>query len=253
VAVSATGHSKAAAASIDYDVLRVNAHLGWFLAKPLSFVDTAHESLSALPLPALKDLAVQPEFAAPLNRAIGTMLGLESLAITGELVKQLSASRAGRMAVAMLTAAEATLEQAAAVLAAAIIHRQVASAIMKEERNKLRQLLGNDLFHLAVHEAPVMHAPLAELDRARSDQPQLAANGLAEERRAHVMAVGWHGLLGFLDATEPLLSGLFLLRVPRAVRTGAPREMLLPMSLSHRDHVVKLLGRRVGVWAAILH
>jgi hypothetical protein len=253
VAVSATEHRKAAAGTIDYAVLRLSAHLGWLLAKPLSFVDTAHESLSAVPLTALKSLAAQPEFAAPLNRAIGTMLDLDSFHITGELVKRLAASAAGRMAVAMLTTAEATLEHAAAVLAAAIIHRTVANAIMKEERNNLRQLLGNDLFRLAVHEAPVMHAPLAELDRSRFDRPQLAADAPPQERRAQVMAVGWNGLLGFLDATEPLLSALFLLRVPRAVRTGAPRDMLLPMSSSHRDHVVKLLGRRVGAWAATLH
>jgi hypothetical protein len=251
VAVSAIAHSHPAGLTVDYAVLRLSAHLGWFLAKPLAFVDSAHESLSTLPVAALRGLAAQPDFAGPLNRAIAATLGLDSLTITLELVKRLAESAAGRLAVAMLTASEAVLEQAAAILAAAIIHRKVANAVMKEERNNLRQLLGNELFSLAVHEAPVMHGPLGELDRGLREAA--LSDGSPEERRAHVMAVGWHGLLGFFDATEPLLSGLFLLRVPRAVRTSAPREMLPPMSLPHRDHVVKLLGRRVEPWAPTLH
>jgi hypothetical protein len=251
--VNAHQQGDAAAKAVDFARLRLSAHIGWFLAKPLSFIDVGHESLSALPPGMLRSLAEYPEFSSALNRAVAATLGLESLEVGAELVQRLTASAAGRLAVAMLTAPEDTLESAAAILATAIIHRRVANAVMKEERNTLRNLLGDQLFRLAVHEAPVMHAPLGELDRGHGDIRLLATDSAPDDRRALVVAIGWQGLLGFLDATEPMVSSLFALRVPQAVRTGAPGEALQPMQASHRDHVVKLLGRRVGAWAAILH
>jgi hypothetical protein len=167
--VNAHQQGDAAAKAVDFARLRLSAHIGWFLAKPLSFIDVGHESLSALPPGMLRSLAEYPEFSSALNRAVAAILGLESLEFGAELVQRLTASAAGRLAVAMLTAPEDTLESAAAILATAIIHRRVANAVMKEERNTLRNLLGDQLFRLAVHEAPVMHAPLGELDRGHGD------------------------------------------------------------------------------------
>jgi hypothetical protein len=253
VAVNAQSRGAAATRSIHFAMLRTSAHIGWFLAKPLSFIDVGHESLSPLPPGALRSLAEYPEFSLPLNRSVGATLGFDSLAVGQELVQRLTLSAAGRLAVAMLTAPEDILESAAAILATAIIHRKVANAVMKEERNTLRSLLGDELFRLAVHEAPVMHGPLGELDRGTGAARLIATDSPPDERRALVGAIGWQGLLGFLDATEPMVSSLFALRVPKAIRTGAPGEALLPMTASHRDHVVKLLGRRVEAWAAILH
>ena len=96
-----------------------------------------------------------------------------------------------------------------------------------------------------------MHAGLAELDRLPAHAPVLSGEP-ADGPIDHPTRFGLQALARFVETAEPEFGPLFLDRLPAGAEPGARHEVLAEPRPVHREHIVKLVRRRLAPWSAII-
>lgn len=225
------------------------ARLAQSILRPLCAAGTGDDAatglgdLDARTLTAMRALAVHPGFNGPLNRAAAQLSGLGDIVFDAHDLLRVGRSQASDCALFLATAAPALLDQAALHLGAIALHRQLVGLALKRDREALQRLLGEDTYHVATREAPVLYSAFASLDDGSFTVTPAA---IADERRMAlaIAAVGRRVLHGFVAATEPTLTPLLAMRNGRQP-AGAP------MTDRHLTQIAKLLHRRYGPWSPI--
>ncbi|WP_298959704.1 hypothetical protein [uncultured Methylobacterium sp.] len=226
---------------------RLAAALAGVIARPLDHLDAAAAAGALAPLPAsaVAALAARPAFRRPLNRAASRSLGLHALPLDAAFLARLAAAPRTRLAALLATQPTGPLGEAARLAAAAVLHRRVTGLVLRTDRARIRTALGEAGFAVAVHEAPLLHADLAEIDDG-GGAAAFAADLDPEAARAHLAGTGLSLLARFLAAVEPGLAALFRHRLPPGADPGEP----LPGSAC--DHLTRLLRRRMDPWTALI-
>jgi hypothetical protein len=232
--------------------LAVAARIACLLLRPSDFVDESRLRIGAFVPAQIKRMVAHPGFRAPVNRVLATALGFDDAQIDADAVARWSSSARLRLAVLIVTEPIEVVTRAAAAMAAAVLSRRVLRLVLKSDRQRLRELLGDE-FQIATHQAPLLHQVLGELDLGSADAGVLAHEGAApDERRAQFVAFGHCALGRFLDASEPVFAELFAQRLPASAGYEQRANWIAPPEATHCDHVVKLLRRRQESWAAII-
>ncbi|WP_187371583.1 hypothetical protein [Methylobacterium oryzihabitans] len=235
----------------EWRAARLAAALAGVIARPLDHLDGAAAAASAaaalapLPVSDVAALAARPAFRRPLNRAASRGLGLHALPLDAAFLARLAAAPRTRLAALLATQPAGPLGEAARLAAAAVLHRRVTGLVLRTDRARIRTALGESGFAVAVHEAPLLHADLAELDDG-GGAAAFAADLDPEAARAHLAGTGLGLLARFLAAVEPGLAALFRHRLPPGAE---PRD---PLPGSACDHLTRLLRRRMDPWTALI-
>ncbi len=226
------------------------ARLAESILRPLSASDsdgaaTGFGGLDPRTRAAMCALAGHPGFNGPLNRAAAQLSGLGDIVFDAHDLLRVGRSQASDCALFLATAAPALLEQAALHLGAIVLHRQLVGLALKRDREALQRLLGEDTYHVATREAPVLYSAFGGLDDG-SFTVTPAAIGDGRGMALAIAAVGRRALHGFVAATEPTLTPLLAMRNGRqSPGAGAP------MTDRHLAQIAKLLHRRYGPWSPI--
>ncbi|MEJ1160534.1 hypothetical protein [Prosthecomicrobium sp. N25] len=194
----------------------------------------------------LAALLAVPAFRGPVNRALAAALDLDQLPIGPGLLARIDAAPATRAAILLVTADGQSLAGAARALAAAVLHRRIAGMVLKAERSRAAAILGEAGFAVAVHEAPVLHAGLGAL---AGSADVLAGDPADPETSARMDRYGLACVGRYVEAVEPELLPLLLLRVRPASGYDPERLGIAAMANTHVEQVVRLMRRRRPAWS----
>lgn len=234
---------------LDGRAMRLAAALAAVIARPLDHLDGTAIRMPGLPAEALGRIARHPAFRAPVNRAVSRELGLGRIDLDRDIVERLRSSPFTRLSALLVSQPMASLREAATLVAAAILHGRVVGLVLRADRERTRAILGETGFRVAIQEAPLLHAPLADLDAGSSGAAALSRMLPIEESRVQVAAFG-AGLLGrFVATREPALRELFEARWPAGIAAGTVGGALPEVAC---EHILRLLRRRLDSWAAII-
>lgn len=227
------------------------------LARPLDHLDLARclsaSGLADLPpslSAGLTTLASIPVFRGPLNRAVARALGFDALPLGPTFIERIASSARTRVCVLLISQPMALVRDAAAQVAATILHRRIVGLVFKTDRDRLRAALGDGTVQLASHEALLLHAPLIELDDTSHGADVIGDLSVEPDTRARFVRFGARMLTRFITLTEPALANVFDLRwsAEETMSDPAPARM----TDEHCIHIVRLLRRRLSAWAAII-
>jgi hypothetical protein len=222
------------------------------LLRPSDFVDESRLQLGAFGPPEVKRMVANPAFRAPVNRVLAAALGFRDVDVGCDALARLSSSPSSRLALLIVTEPMDLVARAAATLAAAVLSKRVLQSVLRTDRFRTKEILGEQEFHVATHEAPLLHQPLVELDLGAADAGGLAREGEVAERRAQFIAFG-HCVLGrFLDSSEPIYGEFFAQRLPADVGYAQRGRWVGSLGKNHCGHVVKLVRRRLLTWSATI-
>ncbi len=244
--------SRAVAAMADVRQMRLLAKLAEFLLRPVGFVDPGRLRAGPLGPEAIVAMARTPGFAAPINAVIVDALHLNAVAVEAELISRLATSTPHRLAALLLIGPIATVDRLAATLAAAILSKRVAGLILRSDRQRAREALGDEAFQFAVEEAPLLHAGLTELDLKLAGAGLTGAADAPEALRAEIIDFGRSALGRFCDATAPVVADLLALRFPAASTYADRARTVTALKPSHVEQVVKLVRRKEQSWSAFI-
>jgi hypothetical protein len=232
--------------------LELAVRLATLLKRPLAFIDDAHCRVAPLEPAQVRAIASHPAFRAPINRAVEASLGIATDNIDGEMLSRLDSFPRSRLAVVIATAPIKEVKQVAWMLAAAVLSKRIRGLVLKADRELAREILGADGFDVATHEAPVLHPALCELDARSGRQSLFAGDSDAAGRQEKIMSFGLQIAGRFLDASEPVLAGLFSLRVPLSANYSERDQSVRPFGEIHCQQVVKFVRRRQQSWSATI-
>jgi hypothetical protein len=232
--------------------LELAVRIATLLKRPIAFVDDAHCRVAPLEPAQVRAIATHPAFRAPINRAVEHSTGIATVNIDGAMLSRLNSSPWSRLAVVIATAPMEEVKQVAWMLAAAVLSKRIRGLVLKADRELAREILGADGFDVATHEAPVLHPALCELDAKPGKEPLFASDSDAAGRQEKIMGFGLQIAGRFLDASEPVLAGLFALRVPPSANYSERDQSVKPFGENHCQQVVKFIRRRQQSWSAII-
>lgn len=229
--------------------LRPVARLAAVIARPLAGAPAG--AVEAANLSAdHATLAQNRHFRRPLNRLAARRLGFDRLAIGPAHAERLRTESKSQLALALLTAPTGELMRAAPLLAAAIVHRQALAVVRRGQRERLEGALGPQAATLAFREAPVLHAPLAQIDRSRIVD-EITRDGVsASDGAAALIALGLAGFAAFVSHAEPDFQPLFEQRLDAPARERQRAGEIAPLADVHADHIRRLLLRIAPRWLA---
>jgi len=236
--------------AVDGRRLDLAVRLARLVLRPIEFADDAYCRLGPFGPPQVRAMAVHHAFGPPVNRALSHAIGFDAVTFSPDMMMRLTSSARSRLAVLLVTEPTDVVQRVASMLAAAVLSRRVLRLVLKNERARVRETMGEDGFHIAIHEAPLLHSVLAELDRDTADTAMLADGSDAVERRERVVAFGFAVIGRFLDATEAVLADLLAARLPPGIRYDERDTMVQRLTEVHCEHVVKLVRRRQRSWLA---
>ena len=223
-----------------------------FKLRPSEFVDDELCRLGPLGAAELRAMVAHPAFRAPVSRALSAALGIDAIRIGPDFPARLAASARLRLAVLLASDPLETINRVALILAAAVLSRKALRLVLKGERARARETLGNDGFEIATHETPGLHLALSDLDRSPDNTEMLVGPGDLAARRESVLALGFATIGRFLDKVEPLLVEYLALRLPAGLWFGERDRAVAELSDYHCEHLVKLVRRRQQPWLAII-
>jgi hypothetical protein len=222
------------------------------LLRPSDFVDESRLRVGAFGPPEVKRMVANPAFRAPVNRVLATALGFRDVDVGRDVLARLTSSPSSRLALLIVTEPMELVARAAATVAAAVLSKRVLRTVLKTDRFRIKEILGEQEFHVATHEAPLLHQALGELDLDAAGAGGLAPEGEVAERHAQFIAFG-HCVLGrFLDSSEPVYGTFFAQRLPADVGYERRDRWVGSLGANHCGHVVKLVRRRLQTWSAII-
>jgi hypothetical protein len=242
--------------AVDSRPLELAVRIAMLLKRPIGFIDDAHCRIAALEPAQIRAIATHPAFRAPINRTVADHIGVATADIDAGMLSRLGSSPRSRLAVVIVTAPIEEVRQVAWMLAAAVLSRPIRGLVLKTDRELAREILGAEGFDVATHEAPVLHPALCELDaRSGKGSPGKASlfpiDGDPAGTREQIMGFGLQIAGRFLDASEPVLAGLFSLRVPPSANYSGRDQFVKPFGEVHCQQVVKFIRRRQPSWSAI--
>ena len=240
----------AARPALDRRAIVLAARLAAVIVNPLGTFPGAVECLPPLAPKAVEKMARNFGFKRPLRKSISGALGLGALRLPRELVERFCLRSASRLCALLVTEPFELVDRAALDLSVAVAHRRILAVILKAERARLRQWIGDDRFEFATQQAPLLHRSLADLQDFHALE-EYDGDDDAENRRSSLTNAGYRVLGAFVAACEPSLLPAFALRRPSA--TALMREMdAARVGDVQREQIVKLLRRRIAPWSAII-
>lgn len=227
------------------------AHLAAVVVRPLDCVDDHAARLEPLTASEMRSIASHPAFRGPVNGALMRSLSLRETPLGPDLVEGLRDKAHVRCAVLLVSEPIEAVNAAIWSVASAILHKRVLKLTLKADLDRVRSILGTDGFEIASRQAPLLHAGLADFEKA--GDPRIFDPDTPEhESRRCVLELGHHAVLGFIERTNAALHALMLKRCP-PVADGAAREKALrAITAEHCDHIVKVIRRRVPEWSPII-
>jgi hypothetical protein len=223
-----------------------------FKLRPSEFVDDELCRLGPLGAVELRRMVAHPAFRSPVSHALSASLGIDAIRIGSDFPARLAASARLRLAVLLTTDPIESINRVALILAAAVLSRKALRLVLKNERERARETLGNDGFEIATRETPGLHLALSDLDQVPDKTEILVGAGDLSARRESVLALGFATIGRFLDKVEPLLAQCLALRLPASLWFGERHRTVGELSDYHCEHVVKLVRRRQQPWLAII-
>lgn len=230
-----------------YDLrpLRHAARLAGALARPLDVVHPARAALAPLDAATSWALGSHPDLRAPFNRAFARALGVSDLPLGAAHLARIAQDPRSRLALLLVSAEADALARAAGLVAAAILHPSAVQMLLKAERARLGELLGDELAGVSLREAPVLHAPLGELDPGGILRPLLRPDLPLPEARERLAGFGLGALARYVGAVEADLAPLFARRLPP---DAGPPGLAGEVTPQRAGHIVKLMQRRFERW-----
>ncbi|GMP12231.1 hypothetical protein TM239_64880 [Bradyrhizobium sp. TM239] len=234
----------------DSRMLELAVRLASLLRRPIDYIDPHQRTLTPLDPGVIGAMADHPAFRAPINRAIAGQIGFDAVPIDDAMLGRLLRAPSSRLAVVILTAPMDEVAHVARLVAAAILSRRIRGTVMKADRERIRDALGDGVFEFAIQEVPVLYPALRELDLT-------SRNELLQPTGEHgtvgqIEQLGMAALGGFLDSTEPSLAGPFTLRLPPATNYAGRTSAVGRFETIHCDQIVKIVRRRQQSWSAII-
>jgi hypothetical protein len=168
------------------------------------------------------------------------------------MLSRLATSRQVRLAAVFASGPMAGARDAALTLAAAVLSERIRRAVLKTDRDRVREILGPAGFHIAVHEVPLLYSSLCELDALPPNSLRFGGGRGAIAGLDEVVAFGFHVIGRFLDAADPVLAEIFSRRLPSAVNYGDRSRSVRLFGQIHCEQAVKLIRRRQPKWSAII-
>lgn len=227
----------------------LSARLAAAILRPAGIVDPGPDFLAPLTPQQVRAAAALPGFMPAVNRALRRDIGLTQLNLPRDLSQRLSERSASRLAVLLVVEPLALLQRAAAIVGATILHRQIVSLMMKDQRAAARAAMGEEAFVVATQEAPMLNAGLAVLDKGGWRIDSLAGQGSVEAAKARFEACCGEALCRFVETAEPSLLGFFACRLPARAKADDKSRLIAGMNDGHCAQIVKLLRRRLPEWA----
>ncbi|MCW1843493.1 hypothetical protein [Prosthecomicrobium hirschii] len=223
------------------------------ILRPIGRMDVDALAIAPLPGSDIRALSSHPAFAAPINRAVRERLRLTSNPVSRATVDRLMTQPKSRLALLFATERAIEVDRASMILAATVLHKRIAGMLLKSDRIAAQKALGSDAFAVAVHEAPFMHASLAELDRLPAESDILTTPPDAGQGRIDaVNRFGLHVALNYVEAVEPEILPFVLARLHADAAPAGRRDAVAALQPGHVDHIVKLMRRRLPSWSAII-
>jgi hypothetical protein len=176
---------------------------------------------------------------------------LAETAIGEAQIERLQTDARLRCAVLLVSQDLKQVHEAAAIVAAAVLHKRVLRLAAKSELARVREIFGQEGFEIATREAPLLHHALAELDAA-ADPIIFDVSAAAAEGHRLFDDFGLGILQRFVDHTEPVLSELMSRRCQSDLDRQAHPRAADGLSDIHCDQIVRLIRRRVPSWSAII-
>src|SRR5690606_2013212 len=133
--------------------LEALARLAAALSQPFSTFPESRFDPSPLSRKQVEALSDHPSFREPLERLFRAQLTGKRFRISRNQATRMPRSRAGRLAILLMTEPLGEVERAALLVAGAALHRRVLDSASKSQREHLRGALGSEAFHVATLEA----------------------------------------------------------------------------------------------------
>lgn len=232
--------------------LEMAVRLAAFLVSPIDYIDDEHCQARPFGPDQIRAIASHPAFGKPLNRLMADMIGFSAARFEPDMLARLATSPQTRLAVLLTTLPMAEAREAALTLAAAVLSEPVRGLVLKADRRMVREVLGQDGFHIAVHEVPLLYPSLCELDARSANVSRSIVGPGATVKLEEIVTFGIQVLGRFLDAVEPVFAELFSRRLPSAVRFGDRDRSVRPFGQIHCEQAMKLIRRRHPQWSAII-
>ena len=180
----------------------------------------------------LKGMLASPSFS-PHFKAIARA-HLPKPECSAELISRLSTEEGSQICVMLVTCPMQEFDQAAELVAAAVMQRRFLTAITKQQRDALKTAFSETAQKLGASEAVLLYQSLGELDKSATDHSNLP-----------VREIG----LATLDAFVRHLDGELLAAFSR--RSGKIDDSLIEarkFSVGHGRLIRKLLNRKCPKW-----
>jgi len=225
--------------------LEALARLATALSRPFSTFPESRFNPSPLSRKQVEALSGHPSFREPLERFFCAQLTGKRFTISRKQATRMPRSRAGRLAILMMTEPLGEVERAALLVAGAALHRRVLDSASKSQREHLRGALGSEAFHVATLEAPMLYPALAGYASERLCQSVLSEP--QDAARIRLVGLGARLLAAAASYGSRTLAKLALKRL--SAGTGPSVK-----SFSRHDlqTVIRLLQRRMSPWAAFI-
>lgn len=235
----------------DLRALTLTARLSAMILNPLGFVYDRATPLAPMSAAAVGKIADRPAFAEPFNRLLMKSLSYNNLPFSSSIFERLENNPRTRLSTLIVTGSTDIVLSASLILATAILHKKITNLMLKTDRQRAVNILGEDAFLLATQEAPMLHAHLATLDKTGS---RLNFHSDADEDalRDKVLTLGIQAICGYVDACEPSLLPLFMDRFSREIELEERYRAVKELDPLHCDQVLKLFRRRLRSWLDII-
>ncbi len=221
------------------------------LSNPFEFLDPERASVGPMLGADVLALSRSPAFRGPMSRALLTTHALDGYTLKPDLFERLASTPMGRWTLLVLCSPRQELYALARLLSGAILHRRVLGVIMKADRVRMAEALGEEGFLLAEREAAVLYRPLAGLDSQSMAQSAMTAAG-SEPNRSPVFLFGLAALHRLASFSMPELSKVLTLRFPAGAFEPSMAGAVAAPTLVHLDLVMKLVARRMPSWQAFI-
>jgi hypothetical protein len=232
--------------------LELAVRLAALVISPIEYIDDEYCQAGPFGPVQIKALAAHPDFRKPLNRLIADMLGFNAAKFEPDMLSQLAASQQARLAVVLASGPMSDAREAALTLAVAALSERIRRAVLKADRDRVREILGPTGFHIAVHEVPLLYSSLCELDALPPEALRFGGGPGTIAGLEEIVAFGFQVMGRFFDAANPVLAELFSRRLPTAVNYGNRERSVRPFGQIHCEQAVKLIRRRQPKWSAII-
>jgi hypothetical protein len=226
--------------------------LAALVISPIEYIDDEYCQAGPFGPVQIRALAGHPAFRKPLNRLVADMIGFNSAKFEPGMLSLLATSRQARLAVVFAAGPMPDVRDAALTLAVAVLSERFRRAVLKADRDRVREILGPAGFHIAVHEVPLLYSSLCELDVLPPEAMRFGGGDGAIAGLEEIVAFGFHVVGRFLDAVDPVLAELFSRRLPLAVNYSNRNRSVRPFAQIHCEQTVRLIRRRQPKWSAII-